>query len=248
MNVDLFGRTAVVTGTSGGIGLAIANALADSGAVVHGLSRTGAVKEGERPSHPGVRHLKADLLDYPALAGTIERIAAGDGLDILVNNAGATARCRAEEFLDEDFDHIHNLNVKSVFKLSCLCYRRLKASPHVGRIINIASMAAHLGFSEVVPYCSSKGAVLAMTRGLAVEWARDNITVNSISPGWFPSNMTRKVMDGDRRAKILARMPLHAFGDPADLGSLAAYLVSDAARYITGQDFAVDGGALAFGF
>ena len=87
-----------------------------------------------------------------------------------------------------------------------------------------------------------------MTRGLAVEWANDNVTVNSISPGWFPSEMSKKVMDEERRAQILARMPVHKFGDPRDIGSMALFLVSDGALYVTGQDFAVDGGALAYGF
>lgn len=105
-----------------------------------------------------------------------------------------------------------------------------------------------MGFSEVVPYCSSKGAVLAMTRGLAVEWAADNITVNSIAPGWFPSELTKSVMDEARKEKILARMPFHRFGDTKDLGQMALFLLSDGAKYITGQDFAVDGGALAYGF
>lgn len=114
--------------------------------------------------------------------------------------------------------------------------------------MNITSMAAHLGFSEVVPYCSSKGAVLSMTRGLAVEWAQDNILVNSIAPGWFPSEMNRQVMDEDRKNKILSRMPLHKFGDPRDIGAMVCFLVSDEASYITGQDFAVDAGALAYGY
>ena len=96
--------------------------------------------------------------------------------------------------------------------------------------------------------CTSKGAVLAMTRALAVEWAQDNITVNSIAPGWFRSKMNEQVVDAAREQKILNRMPLHAYGDTRDLGKMAEFLVGDGASYITGQDFAVDGGALAFGY
>ena len=109
-------------------------------------------------------------------------------------------------------------------------------------------MSAHLGFSEVVPYCTSKGAVLAMTRGLAVEWAGDNICVNSIAPGWFRSKMLQQVVDEEREKKILGRMPFHAYGDTRDLGEMARFLIGPGASYITGQDFAVDGGALAFGY
>ncbi len=245
--LDLTGRRGIITGASSGLGLAMANVLAEAGAEVYALSRTGGVKEGEPPAPLNVIHRKADVCDYQGMEALVKEIGEG-GLDFLINNAGATVKCRAEKFADEDFERIMKTNVSSVFKLSCLCYPYLKASPHVGRIINIASMAAHLGFNQVVPYCTSKGAVAAMTRGLAVEWANDNITVNSISPGWFPSEMSRKVMDEERKAQILGRMPVHKFGDPRDIGAMALFLVSDGALYVTGQDFAVDGGALAYGF
>ena len=150
---------------------------------------------------------------------------------------------------EEDTIHqIVNVNVKYLFQMSVICYPYLKKSADKGRIINITSMSAHLGFSEVVPYCASKGAVLAMTRALAVEWAQDNITVNSIAPGWFRSKMNEQVVDAAREQKILNRMPLHAYGDTRDLGKMAEFLVGDGAAYITGQDFAVDDGALAFGY
>lgn len=109
-------------------------------------------------------------------------------------------------------------------------------------------MAAHLGFSEVVPYAASKAAVLGLMRGLAVEWAADGILVNSVAPGWFPTAMTAKVMDAKRKAKILARMPLHRFGKPDELTAVAVFLLSPAASDVTGHDPAVDGGALAFGY
>ncbi len=245
---QLNGRAGIVTGASSGIGYAVANVLAQAGAKVYAVSRSGKVKDSFAPAAPGVIHLAGDVCDYAHMAELVREIGEKDGIDFLVNNAGITVKRRAEEFLDEDFERIHKVNVNSVFKLSCLCYPYLAKSPHVGRIINITSMAAHLGFSEVVPYCSSKGAVLAMTRGLAVEWANDNITVNSIAPGWFPSEMSMQVMTPERKQKILGRMPLHRFGDPKDLGAMAQFLLSDSAAYINGQDFSVDGGALAFGF
>ena len=245
---DLSGYTGIVTGASSGIGYAIANVLGEAGAVVYAVSRTGKVKNPEAAVHPNVIHVAGDVCDYPHMTRMIEGIGEEKGIDFLINNAGVTVKKRAEEFSDEDFEYIHKVNVSSVFKLSCLCYPYLKKSSHKGRIVNISSMAAHLGFSEVVPYCSSKGAVLGMTRGLAVEWANENITVNSIAPGWFPSEMSKQVMTPERKAKILGRMPVHAFGDTQDLGAMALFLVSPHAAYITGQDFAVDGGALAYGF
>ncbi len=247
---ELKGRAGIVTGASSGIGYAIAETLAGAGATVYVISRTGTVKEDMAPSHPNVIHKKGDVTDYAAMKEMIARIAAdhGDTLDFLVNNAGATAKKRAEDFDDKDFDRILEVNVKSVFKLSTLCYPYLKASAHKGRIVNISSMSAHLGFSEVVPYCTSKAAVCGMTRGLAVEWAEDNICVNSIAPGWFASKMLTDVMDPARKEKILSRMPIHQFGDTRDLGALALFLIGDHGSYITGQDYAMDGGALAYGY
>ena len=245
--MDLTGRSGIVTGGSSGIGFTIANTLAEAGATVYAVSRTGQPKDAEK-SHEGVIHVAADVSDYGEMESLIKKIGENKGIDFLINNAGITVKCRAENFDDSDFERIMKVNVSSIFKLSCICYPYLKKSAGRGRIVNITSMAAHLGFSEVVPYCTSKGAVLSMTRGLAVEWSGDNINVNSIAPGWFPSKMSQQVMDAERKAKILSRMPVHKFGDTRDIAEMAKYLVSDSAGYITGQDFAVDGGALAFGF
>ncbi|MDD3251570.1 MAG: SDR family oxidoreductase [Lachnospiraceae bacterium] len=247
---ELENRAGIVTGASSGIGYAIANTLADAGATVYVISRTGKVKEDVEPSHAGVIHIKGDVTDYDAMKLVFSELAEKHQghLDFLVNNAGATAKCRAEDFNDDDFDRILEVNVKSVFKLSCIAYPYLKRSPYKGRIINISSMSAHLGFTQVVPYCTSKAAVCGMTRGLAVEWAEDNICVNSIAPGWFASKMLADVMDPDRKARILGRMPVHDFGDTKDLGALALFLIGEHATYITGQDYAMDGGALAYGY
>ena len=245
---ELEGRIGIVTGASSGIGYAIANVLAESGAVVYAISRTGAVKEGLPPSAGGVIHVKGDVTNAGEMNASISSIAADSGLDFIVNNAGITKKHRAQQFPIEEFRDIMEVNVTSLFTLSQICYPYLTESRFKGRIINISSMAAHLGFTEVVPYCTSKAAVCGLTRGLAVEWANDNICVNSIAPGWFPSEMSKQVMTPERKAAILTRMPVHAFGDPRDLGEMAKVLLSDHARYITGQDFAVDGGALAYGY
>lgn len=245
---DLKGRTGIITGASSGIGLGTANVLAEAGAKIYALSRTGGLKDPTEYCHENIIHVKADVCDRAQMEKKVKEIGEKDGIDFLINNAGVTVKCRAENFKMEDFDRIQAVNVRAVFQLSCLCYPYLKKSPHMGRIINISSMSAHLGFSEVVPYCTSKGAVLAMTRGLAVEWANDNVMVNSIAPGWFPSEMNKQVMDAERKQKILSRMPVHKFGDTRDIGAMALFLVSDGAKYITGQDYAVDGGALAFGY
>lgn len=247
---ELTGKTGIVTGGSSGIGFQIANTLAEAGATVYVISRTGAPKLDAGASSPGVVHLKGDVGDLMEMKSLAKELAANHGghLDFLINNAGVSHKCRAEDFPMEQFDRIMDVNVKYLFQMSVVCYPYLKKSPDKGRIINITSMSAHLGFSEVVPYCASKGAVLSMTRGLAVEWAGENICVNSIAPGWFPSKMVDQVVDAAREARILGRMPFHAYGDTRDLGAMACFLSGPNAGYITGQDFAVDGGALAYGY
>ena len=248
--LELKDYVGIVTGASSGIGLAIANSLAEAGATVYIISRTGKVKEGYPNSVPGTIHIQGDITNYESMRKICSELAQKhDGhLDFLVNNAGATYKCLAQDFPDDEFNRIINVNITCVFHLCQICYPYLKKSPHKGRIINISSMSAHLGFSQVVPYCTSKAAVCGMTRGLAVEWANDNICINSIAPGWFHSKMLDDVMDNERREKILNRIAVHDFGDTKDLGAMARFLIGPNGCYITGQDYALDGGTLAYGY
>lgn len=246
--IDLHGCRGIITGASSGIGLAISEVLASCGAQVFCISRTGKPKDASTVIPAGVTHLAGDICDTAQMKSIIDSVATDGGLDFLINNAGITIKKRAETLTFDEFAQVQQVNVCAPFNLSVLCFPYLKASKRKGRIINISSMAAHLGFSQVVPYSASKSGITGLTRGLSVEWAQDNITVNSIAPGWFPTEMTKQVMDEDRKRLILNRMPMHAFGDAKDLGAMAAFLLSEHATYITGVDYAVDGGALAFGF
>ena len=240
--------TGIITGGSSGIGQAIADVLSENGHKVYVISRSGKPKDEKTSVNKNIVHIKGDVCDYDEMKKIVDKIGAEDGIDFLVNNAGISVKRRAEEITDEEFEKVHRVNVFAPFRLSVLCFPYLKKSANKGRIINISSMAAHLGFDQVVPYVSSKGAIASLTRGLAVEWAGDNICVNAIAPGWFPSELSRQVMDEQRKQKILNRMPLHKFGDTRDIGSLVNFLISPAAAYITGSEYPVDGGALAFGF
>ena len=244
---SLEGKRGILTGGSSGLGLATSQALADAGAKVFVLSRSGEVKVEHGSQHPSIHHIKADVSNYDILQSIVGEIG-GEGLDFLVNNAGITQKARSEDFTVDAFARIQQVNVEAIFNLSKLCYPYLKRADGAGRIVSISSLAAHLGFAEVAPYCTSKAAVTGLTQGLPVEWAHDNILVNSVAPGWFPSDINKQVVDAERQKKILARMPLNRYGEPEELGAMVLFLVSPAASYITGQEFVVDGGALAFGF
>ena len=246
-------RAALVTGGAKGIGRAVCLALAENGmniAVNYAGSAAAAEETAAACRAFGVQAitLQADVRSPEACQNLVEDTAAAFGrIDVLVNNAGITRDGLMVRMKEDQFDDVIRTNLKGAFNMLSQCGAMMMRAKQ-GRIINITSMSAHLGFSEVVPYCASKGAVLAMTRALAVEWAQDNITVNSIAPGWFRSKMNEQVVDAAREQKILNRMPLHAYGDTRDLGKMAEFLVGDGAAYITGQDFAVDGGALAYGY
>lgn len=240
----LEGRVGIVTGGAGGLGTAITKCLSDAGAKVYiiGLRETVLIETDNTV------YIQGDVTNYVRMKEIVEDIGNREGIDFLINNAGVTMKKRAEDFTMEEFQWVQDINVNAVFNLSTLCFKYLKESNHIGRIVNISSMAAHKGFSEVVPYCVSKSAILGLTRGLATEWRNDNIRVNSVAPGWFISELTKGVMDEDRKKKILDQIPLNTFGESEDIGNMVKFLLTDEASYITGQDIAVDGGALGFGY
>lgn len=245
---SLEGKIGIVTGGNRGIGYDIAKLLANAGAKVYSISRNNNLTE-DYEYIQGVEYIKGDISDYNDINEKVKTILKNHNkLDFLVNNAGVTLKKNAEEFNMDEWQKIHDINVNALFNLCKICYPYLKKSDSKGRIVNITSMAAHLGFTGVLPYCSSKSAVLGITRALSVEWANENILVNSVAPGWIYTKMTEQVKDKDRINKMLGRMSLHEFGEKSDIANMVLFLVSNGSKYITGQDFAVDGGALSYGY
>lgn len=246
LSTDLSGQTALVTGASSGLGLRFAKVLAACGAKVALAARrtdrlealAAEIRAGGGQAHP----IAMDATDADQLVGAVAQAEEALGLvTILVNNAGIPDAQRAHKMPVELIDRVLDVNVRAPFILACEVARRLIAAESGGRIVNIASSAAYeYGGGGAALYSVSKAAVVRITETLAVEWARYGINVNAIAPGAFASEM----MDGmlQRVGDISKGFPRQRIGDPAQLDSTLAYLVSPASDAVTGTCVRVDDG------
>jgi 2-deoxy-D-gluconate 3-dehydrogenase len=167
-------------------------------------------------------------------------------VDILVNNAGIIRRADAIDFTEKDWDEVMNVNIKTLFFLSQAAARQFLKQGTRGKIINVASMLSFQGGIRVPSYTASKSAVTGITRLMANEWAKFNININAIAPGWFATDNTAPLRaDPVRSSEILGRIPAGRWGMPEDLKGVAVFLASDASNYVNGFTIAVDGGWLA---
>ncbi|MEZ9338511.1 2-dehydro-3-deoxy-D-gluconate 5-dehydrogenase KduD [Vibrio splendidus] len=246
---SLEGKVAIVTGCNTGLGQGIAMGLAESGCKVVGVNRSEPEETVEIMSAAGHAFLdvRADLLKQECIPDIIERTLAEFGqIDILVNNAGIIRREDAIEFSEQNWDDVMNVNTKTVFFMSQAVAKQFKAQGTGGKIINIASMLSFQGGIRVPSYTASKSAVMGITRAMANEWARDNINVNAIAPGYMETNNTQALRDDvERNQAILERIPAERWGTPQDIAGPCVFLASSASDYINGYTIAVDGGWLA---
>ena len=247
---DLTGRTALITGGSRGLGLQIAQALGEAGAkVMLSARKAGELEEAAAQLQAAgidARWCAADCAlesDIRRLANeTMERM--GD-IDILVNNAGAAWGAPAEDYPVEGWDKVMNLNVRGYFILAQQVARNSMIPRKKGRIINVASIAGLGGNPadmQTLAYNTSKGAVITFTQTLACEWGKYGINVNAICPGFFPSKLSKGILEHLGVEKLAAHAPLKRLGDDEDLKGIALLYASDAGKHITGQWLAVDGG------
>jgi NAD(P)-dependent dehydrogenase (short-subunit alcohol dehydrogenase family) len=247
---ELSGKVALVTGSSRGLGQAMAIGLAEAGAEVIVTSRTlSSLDEtcAQIEKLGGRAHrLQLDVSDVSHLKSEITEAAANSGgLDILVNNAGYEEVCPSLELDEALWERINDTNLKGAF-FAAQAAAESMGKKGAGSIINICSLTSYVGVPTAVPYTASKSGLLGMTRALSAEWAPQNIRVNGIAPGYFRTALTDAFyQDEDWQRAMLAKIPNGTFGDANDLKGTVIFFASDASRYVTGQCLAVDGGYLA---
>jgi 2-deoxy-D-gluconate 3-dehydrogenase len=247
---DLTGRAAVVTGGNGGIGLGMAKGLAAAGASVVVAARN-AEKAGAALAALGGNNafISFDVSDEASCRAMIGVAAERFGrLDILVNNAGTSIRKPPESYTAAEWHAVLDTNLTGAFLCSQAAHSVMKRNGG-GKIINIGSMFALFGSGYAAPYAASKGALVQLTKSLAVAWAADNVQVNAVLPGWIDTELTRDARQqvSGLHDRVLARTPAGRWGLPEDLAGIAVFLASTASDFVTGAAIPVDGGFSAMG-
>ena len=248
---DLSGQVAVVTGCSTGLGVQMAKALANQGAKIVAVARRtemieAVAKEIADTYKVETLAIQCDITDTERVNAAVDEIIAKFGrIDILINNAGTGAVAPAEDITDEQFAGEMNVDLFGTFKFARAAAKKAMIPAKYGRVINIASMYGLVGnkIAGSAPYHAAKGGVVNLTRALAAEWGKYNITVNSICPGYFYTPLTKETLDSDffqQNAKTM--IPLERYGNEGELDSAAIFLASPASTYVTGVNLPVDGG------
>lgn len=248
---DLKGQVAVVTGCSTGLGVQMAKALANQGANIVAIARRQKLIEAvaaEIKETYGVETMAVvcDITSTEAVENAVDQILAKFGrIDILINNAGTGAVAPAEDITDDQFANEMNIDLFGSFRVARAAAKKAMIPAKYGRIINIASMYGLVGnkIAGSAPYHAAKGGVVNMTRALAAEWGKYNITVNAICPGYFYTPLTKETLDSDffqQNAKTM--IPEERYGNEGELDTAAIFLASPQSSYVTGVNLPVDGG------
>ena len=249
---DLTGRVALITGGNGGIGLAFGRGMAEAGAAImvagRNVAKNAAAVDELRKLGAEADSVVVDVTDEQSCRGMVAKTAERFWrLDILVNNAGTAVRKQPEDISLDEFRHVIETNLASAFVTSQAAYpHMLKAGG--GKIVNIGSMMSIFGAAFSSPYASSKGGIVQLTKSLACAWAKDNIQVNAVLPGWIDTAMTRQAREQvpGLHERVLSRSPTGRWGVPDDHCGTAVFLTSAASDFVTGTAIPVDGGYSVF--
>jgi gluconate 5-dehydrogenase len=247
---DLSGRTALVTGSSAGIGYALAGGLAAAGATVvlnaRNADKLETAAQQLRGAGAAVHTANFDVTSAEAVAAAIDVIERDIGaIDILVNNAGMQRRAPLEDFEKAQWDELMRTNVDSVFLVGQAVARRMIPRKR-GKIINVCSVQSELGRPNIAPYTASKGAVKMLTKGMAIDWGQHGIQVNGLGPGYFKTELTEALTKNEEFCSwLMARTPSRRWGDVEDLVGAAIFLASEASNFVNGHILYVDGGVTA---
>ena len=241
---DLHDRRALVTGSSQGIGLALAHGLAEAGAsiVLNGRDE----EKLAAVDLPGADRLAFDVTDHAAVTAAVDGFEAERGpIDIVVNNAGIQHRTPLEDFAPEDFERLMRSNVSGVFNVAQACARHMIPRGQ-GKIVNIASVNALLARATIAPYTATKGAVVNLTKGMATDWAKHGLNCNAIGPGYMHTPLNEPLWSDPAFNEWLERRtPAGRWGKPEELVGACVFLASDASSFVNGQVLFVDGGITA---
>jgi NAD(P)-dependent dehydrogenase (short-subunit alcohol dehydrogenase family) len=243
MTNEFSGKTAIITGAASGIGNSVAHYLAERGATIVGVDLSDTVIEA-MASLPGAGHhgIPHDLTaDGAATVVVDEAVRVASGVDILVNSAGVALLGKALTLSEKAWDVTMAVNLTASFRMA-QAVGRVMTEAGWGRIINLASQASVVGLDEHVAYCASKAGLLGMTRVLAMEWARSGVTVNSVSPTVVETPLGKLAWEGQKGEDMKALIPVGRFAQPVEIAALIAYLASDSAAMITGENILIDGG------
>ncbi len=238
----------MVTGGNGGIGLGIAMGLAGAGANIvvaaRSVEKTAQALEEIRALGVEAHSVNVDVTQEPAVQRMItDTIDHMGRLDILVNNSGIAVRAQPEDLTAAQWDSVMDVNLRAAFLASREAYSHM-VSAVGGKVINVGSMYSIFGSDWGAPYAASKGGLVQLTKSLAVAWAKDNIQVNAVLPGWIVTDLTRGIQDADpnRYDNISRRIPTGRWGEPSEMAGAAVFLASSASDYVTGATLTVDGG------
>jgi len=243
---SLAGRRALVTGSSRGIGFAIAAALAAAGAdvILNGRDEVTLGEAASKLAEGGVRvrAVAFDVTSEESVGDAVDWCESEVGpIDILVNNAGMQYRAALDEFPADKFDQVIRTNLHSAFYVGQAVAKRMIPRGH-GKIINICSVMSNLARPSIAPYAASKAAIANLTRGMAVDWAKHGLNINGIAPGYIRTELNEALLKNEEfNSWVETRTPMGRWGDPAELGGAAVFLASDASKFVNGHILYVDG-------